>query len=173
MILREQEYNIKPFRKVKIGDPIYFEAIENGADEGCEKELVCDLAKIPFSNREAKVVLRENEDEYEGFKYKTLEILFATYKKTELAKKIFEAHRYKQWYPDLCKENKHLGCDTAQFEITIDDNYDVINTGADGYYGEFYHYKNNDAYIFSFSLDEDLFSWEDVEEKIKYLFNIK
>ena len=58
MVLREQEHNIKPFRKVKIGDPFYFEAIEAGADEGCEKELVCDLAKIPFSNREAKVVLR-------------------------------------------------------------------------------------------------------------------
>lgn len=87
MVLREQEYNIKPFRKVKIGDPFYFEAIENGADEGCEKELVCDLAKIPFSNREAKVVLRKNEDEYEGFRYRTLEILFATYKKLNWPRK--------------------------------------------------------------------------------------
>ena len=36
-----------------------------------------------------------------------------------------------------------------------------------------YMHSALDAYIFSFSLDEDLFSWEDVEEKIKYLFNIK
>lgn len=174
-IIKEEKFQIKPFRKIIIGDPMYLDSIENGTDSGCEKNLVAIYDKIPFSNRDAYVTIREIEDCYEfnGEKHQfyTIEVIIGSFKKG--LEKIYDTHLNHKYYPNKVKKHNDLGCDTAHFIIETDTNYDEISTGADGYYGDFYHYKNNDAYIISLSIDEDMMSFDEAVSLFKLLFQVK
>ena len=63
-----------------------------------------------------------------------------------------------------------LGCDTACFGIETNKTYYEFRTGADGYYGNYMTYKNNELYHINLSLDADLFDFDEVVRIMKYLF---
>lgn len=174
VIVREKRFQVKPFKRVEMYDPCY----------GTQNEMsdvvmsICTFCKLPISNREAEVLLREVHGTFdfngEEIPYTNFDVKFFSYRKdTEIAKKEIEAECENMCYPTLIKEKKDLGCDTARFIICVDDNELEILTGADGYYGRMVKYKNNYAYYFDFSLDDDVTDWDDLERKIKYLFQVK
>lgn len=68
------------------------------------------------------------------------------------------------------KVKRDLGCDTASFEIEVDGKYDEIHTGADGYYGIAYKFKQYYGSYIELSFDGDLFSYEDVKDIMLSLF---
>lgn len=52
-------YNVKPFRYIKIGDPMYLDDIETSKDIKMVKRLkkLVLNQKTPFTNRETKVIV--------------------------------------------------------------------------------------------------------------------
>jgi hypothetical protein len=174
-VVKEKIFSVKPFSYVRIGDPMYFEQMQEGDKNKALRELTCTFEKIPKTNREAKVRIREIvsdfKDEGKPYCFTQYEMLFYTARKTPLASKIIEAELDGKYYPDLIKRESELGCDTARFEMTINENWDEIHTGADGFFGMLHHYKNNEAYVFSIMLDEDMTSWEEVEQYVQYFFD--
>lgn len=172
--LKEKRFTVKPFRNVRIGDPYYFKEMINGSTNKSLKTITCNFDKIPVTKRIAGARIQEIEydysDEGENLKYTSIELMFFTSKKEEFCEKIIETELSGSYYPNHIKKQYELGCDTARFEIQIDENYDVIHTGSDGYYGYAHHYKNNDAFVFCVTFDGGLFSWEDVERYVAYFF---
>lgn len=171
-IVKETQFEIKPFTKVIIGDPMYLESIENGTTRGCEKDMVAIYNKIPFSNRNAYVTIRRIKDSFKSrdkeIFYYTTDIIVGSEKKT--IQSFYKVHLKDAWCPNYVKKHITLGCDTASFCICTDKNYNEISTGADGFFGDFYHYKNNNAYIFHLSLDEDMVSFNDAVAICELLF---
>jgi hypothetical protein len=172
---REKRFQVKPFKRVAMYDPWYGNTPEKLRDGAAN---ICTFCKLPVSNREAEVVLREVHGtfDYDGKKipYTNFEVRFFSYRKDiEFAKKEVEAECKNMCYPTLIKEKKELGCDTARFMVCVDENELEIYTGADGIYGRMAKYKNNYAYYFEFFLDGDITDWVSLEEKIKFLFQVK
>lgn len=178
-IIREEKIKVKPVKRISIYDPWYMEHIENNTCTGAEKNLVALFQKIPVANRNAQVIIREveteTEMEYGGkqFKYSSIILMFMQYKNEVSGIQVAHAHRENKYIPSLLKKHIELACDTARFDIKINDQYEEIHTGADGYYGDFYHYKDNLAHIFEIEFDASLYSFDEIKSKAKYLFDIK
>jgi hypothetical protein len=175
-ILRKTKFEVKPFRSVRIGDPYYFEEMENGSSNKYLKDITCDFPKIPFSNRFAGVVLTESETEWEenslSGKYRSYEVMFYMAKKDEIGNRIIQTELDDRYFPSMLKKEYHLGCDTAQFDICIDGKFENFQTGGDGWYGYCHHYRNNNAHVFAFSLDDDMTSYEEMTEYIRHTFHV-
>ena len=163
--LRKKEFEIKPFKHIRIGDPHYFEEMENGSTNKYLKEITCDMDVNP-----SKFGLVTVEDEMvtsEGFTFGNLRVnIYLANTKEQL-----EVYKSGKWYGDktLVKEYT-LGCDTAEFEIETDKSVDTFHTGADGYYGSLQHLKKGYGLICHFDLDADMFEFEDLVERFKALF---
>ena len=174
-ILSEKTYDIKPFSRVKIGDPLYFEEMENGSTNENLRTLTCDIDNITTSNRKAGARIRKLKCDYhdEDMDYDDVyyELTFYTARKTDVAEKIVEAELNGEYYVDLLKESRDLGCDTAEFIMWIDDNFSSIHTLADGHYGNMSRYKYNSVYVFNIVLNENAISWDKMEQMVKQFFN--
>ena len=174
-VINEKRFTVKPFKSVRIGDPMYFDEIAAGSPNKTLKKLTCDFGKIPFSNRTAGVRVRQIAYDYndEGTDITVMgtEMVFYSVKNTPLGSKIADVELRGEYMPTIIKDKYELGCDTACFEISVDGNDTTMHTGADGYYGYAHHYKNNDAYVFSIFLDEDAMTYSQMVEYVSYLFS--
>ena len=79
---------------------------------------------------------------------------------------------------DCNDNNKDLGCDTASFDIYVDNRYYHINTMADGFYGNVSTYRTKDnkstlGIVVTIWLDSAAYDYEEVINIFKYIFNIK
>lgn len=174
--IREEKFKIKASKKIIIGDPMYLEDIKAGKDTGCEKELVLIKKNFP-KQMEWECYVREikNSFDYAGkqVEYFTINILLVGVKaelsdsSKHIIKDMFEKGMY---YPHLLKKNGELGCDTARFVIETDNNFCEIHTGADGGYGGYLLYKNDDACRIELNVDADVLSFEDAVTTFKSLF---
>jgi hypothetical protein len=85
-----------------------------------------------------------------------------------------EAYKNGQWFGEnTMKKCYTLGCDTASYEIEVDGRYEKVHTGGDGYYGELRHMKQYYGLMLFLSFDGDLFSFEEIQKMIDYLFVFK
>lgn len=156
----------KPFTKITIGDEMYLDEIEKGTDTGCEKELVFDekFRGIKFG----KIKIEEiqwSEGKYDGIIYKVT-IAAAP------EEKIVDTYINDKWYGEKTKNISHeLGCDTASFIIETNYGYEEFRTGADGYYGYADKFKTPYGVLITLELFEDRFYYEDVINRMKYLFD--
>ena len=171
-VLQEEIIKIKAPTKLIIGDPSYLDAIEENNDVGCMKKLCLIKNKLP-GTMNAEIIIKEVEDEWLGYKFKSIYIdIIAVSNKIDINKQnnhleIFKSNRF---YPSLVSKQFDLGCDTACFEMTTNKGYYEFKTGADGSYGNYTIYKNNLAYHITLALDADLFDFDEIVDIMKYLF---
>lgn len=176
-ILNEKTYDIKPFSRVKIGDPLYFEEMANGSTNNNLKSLTCDIDNITTSNRKAGARIRKLKLDYldEDMDYDDVyyELTFYTARKTDVAENIVEAELNGEYYVHLLKESRDLGCDTAEFIMYIDDNFGSFHTLSDGHYGNISRYKYNAVYVFNILLNENASSWDQMNRMVEQFFKVK
>ena len=163
--VRTAEYRIKPFKHIRIGDPMYFDNIEAGIDVQRYKKFVCDIKTTCCKVGAIKIEEHTNHYDFGDFNHINVDV--------------FLAHNHEQldvykdgcWYgEDTLKKRYELGCDTARYEIEVDGRYEEVHTGADGFYGELQHMKQYYGLMLNLSFDASLFSFEDVERLMDYLF---
>ncbi len=84
--------------------------------------------------------------------------------------------RSRKWHKKisdlLSSEGNELSCDTSEFTIRIDGRERRIQTLADGSYGRVERYKKKNVMYFDFFLDSEVTGWEELEDKVRYLFRV-
>ena len=85
---------------------------------------------------DTEVHLLEMESTYGSITFKNIEmIIFLKYPSVKIGEVTNENFRVNWPVKEIKKEDKLLGCDTAEFLLDFNGNYNVISTGADGFYG--------------------------------------
>lgn len=173
-VVKEQAYDIKPFSRVKLGDP---EEMEKGSTNKNLKTLTCEIEKISTSNRTAGARIRKLKvdfyDEDMDYFNEYYVLTFYTARKTDVAEKIVEAELNGDYYHALIKETYDFGCDTSEFIMRVDDNFGTIHTLADGLFGYISRYKYNVVYVFNIFQKEEASSWLEMERIVEQFFKIK
>lgn len=168
IVIKTTEHRINPFKKIRIGDPLYFERLENGEDCKIYKNLVCDIkttcCKVGMVRINESVINAEFGD------FNQIDVdVFLAYNDEQL-----DVYKNGQWYGEkTLKHIYNLGCDTASYEIEVDGRYEKVHTGGDGYYGELRQMKQYYGLMLSLSFDGDLFAFDEVEKLMDYLFEFK
>lgn len=163
-ILHEEIIDIRGTTKLVIGDPFYLEAIANGTDCGAEKKLVFDgnISAAPLG----KMHLRKIHGNEGGIEYDTINVtVFQASKLPILKTYLNDMH-----YPDAIKKDIDLGCDTARFTIETKYGSDEFHTGADGYYGHLFQYKQYYGMKLELDFDGDMFDFDEVRTRMLALF---
>lgn len=176
---------IKPFRNIMIGDPDYFEELNNeelnpGSIDKKYKKTLQEMTLDTKTSccKKGVVVLAEIEESlYENKpepKYRSIYMEVALSCATDIERSLrdFKVYTSDKLYKNSVKSSHHLACDCAKFEICIDGRFDEVHTGSDGYYGYANELKQYYGFNVGFVFDEDLFSFEDVEKLATYWFEV-
>lgn len=163
-ILKEEIIDVRGTTKLTVGDPMYLENIANGTDRGCEKKLVFDgsISGAPLGKlRIRKIHCTENELEWDIIDVSVFQ-----------AGQPFMLDTYlgEQYYNGTIVKNIDLGCDTAHLEIHTKYGSDEFHTGADGYYGHLYKYKQGFGMDLNLSFDAEMFDYEEIKQRMLKLF---
>lgn len=156
---------IKAFHKVHIGDPYYYET-NKGLNLTIDKKLnSVKTGALMISEIQTK---SNYSDDY--YKQIIVDIALSPFEfNSPNTDKICETYLKGYNFKDTVKKNIKLACDTARYEIALDDNFDEISTGADGYYGNALIMKQYFGFDLELFFDGDLFTFEDIEKEFKYL----
>lgn len=166
--LKKEMARIKPFRNVRIGDPLYFEEMAAGSENKNLKTLTVDTKTRCCTAGACVISLDHNTND--SFEWDDIQVdVYLAADEQQLA-----TYLAGRWYGEKTVRERHqLGCDTARFEMEIDGRYDLFHTGADGFFGEAVKYKQYFGFSISLSFDPDFFSYDEIKERMEYLFNIK
>lgn len=168
VVVKTAEYKIKPFKKIRIGDPMYFDRLEAGEDLKVYKNLVCDIKTTCCKVGMVRINETEIGTQYGDFNQIDADV-FLAFNEEQL-----ETYKNGKWYgKKTLKHCYNLGCDTASYEIEVDGRYEKVHTGGDGYYGELRQMKQYYGLMLSLSFDGDLFTFEEIEKLMDYLFVIE
>lgn len=158
---------------ITIGDPGYLEELEQ--EEGTiNPRILNNMRKMtligykPRVSKVGSVTIKKVHcaDEEDGFEWDSIYIdIFLA--KDEAQLKVYEDDKF---FKNTIKEKRELGCDSASFIMDVDGRYEEFDTGADGYYGTVELMKEYFGFRMFLSLDADLFSMDDTEKTMKYLF---
>ena len=165
---RKEVFRIKPFKHIQIADPWYLEEyVEDPVKNKHLEEFIAafDVPDCKFG----KVRIKENvyTSEYDGSEFSCYEILAAVAPE----ERHVDTYLADKFYGELTvKDMTRLGCDTARFEIMVDDRVDVVHTGADGHYGDVIQFIPGYGAQIRINLDGGLFDFEDVMAMAKYWF---
>lgn len=163
-ILHEEILDVKGTTKLTIGDPMYLDAIANNTCTGDEKHLVFDgnISAAPMG----KMKLQKIHGKENGIEYDMINVtVFQAARPPIMNTYLKDMH-----YPDAIKKDIDLGCDTASFTIETKYGYDEFHTGADGFYGHIYQYKQYYGMKLELSFDEDLFDFDEIKRRMLALF---
>ena len=164
-IIKTSEYKIKPFKKIRIGDPMYFDRIADGEKAKMYQNLVCDIKTTCC--KVGMVRIEESSVKADFGEYNQIDVdVFLASNDEQL-----DVYKDGCWFGEESLKHRYtLGCDTASYEIEVDGRYEKVYTGADGYYGELKQMKQYYGLMLSLSFDADLFSFEEIEKLMDYLF---
>lgn len=162
-LIKQKAYSIKPFKEIVIGDPEYFEELE--------QDFVFESHSLPVTGRYAKVYLQLHKYSEDNISYNLWVMKFFTIVE-EQGKELEHTLLNGMYHPDLLLDEKELGCDGARFRFQVDGREDIIHTGGDGYYGHTIQYKDNRMHFFELSFDTNLFGEKDLEHMIHYFFQV-
>lgn len=163
-ILKEEIIDVRGTTKLIVGDPMYLDAITDGTDKGCEKELIFDgsISGAPLG----KLRIREIHCAENALEWDVIDVsVFQAGKPI-----ILETYLSDQYYNGTIVKNIDLGCDTACFEIHTKFGSDKFDTGADGYYGHFCKYKQYFGIELKLDFDGGLYDFEEVKQRMLNLF---
>lgn len=171
----------KPFKSISIGDPWYFEEMDElkDATDAVQKKHLKNLKKLTVSTKPrcckcGAVVISQEEGtfEYDNREYPIIQTIIDVYLSKDKAQ--LDVYLANKWYGEnTVKETHELGCDTAKFDMYVDDRFLQIHTCADGYYGVAELMKEYFGFRLRMSLDADALSFDDAVRNMAYLFNIK
>lgn len=163
-ILKEEIIDVRGTTKLTVGDPMYLDAITDGTDKCCEKELIFDgsISGAPLG----KLRIREIHCAENALEWDVIDVsVFQAGKPI-----ILETYLSDQYYNGTIVKNIDLGCDTACFEIHTKFGSDKFDTGADGYYGHFCKYKQYFGMELKLDFDGGLYDFEEVKQRMLNLF---
>lgn len=163
-IIKEKIIPVWGTTKLCVGDPYYLISIKNGTDKGCMKDLVFDGSISAAKNGKIRIALRHYSENDIEFDMITVTIVQGS------VERMLDVYLEGKYFKDTLKEQKELGCDTACFEITTKFGFDNFDTGADGYYGTLCKYKQHYGMMLDLSFDADLYSFDEIEERMLKLF---
>ena len=171
-IINEATTRIKMPKKLYIGDPLYFEEYENDASE-LKRLTYVNTFRRPDWIGSLKIVEGEETYQFNGKEstLKTIDLHAYFAPNEELLKLYEEDKKYK--YQKV--STLQIGVDTAKYIIGFDDQEQTIRTGADGFWGAVYEYKNKgklEGLTFDLGLG-DLYSFDEAKKKLEYLFDTK
>lgn len=171
-ILKETIHRIMPFSHLKIGDPMYFDEIDNGSDNVRLQELTCNL-EIPDckcgATKIEKIMYEDQNTEQSGLQSYTI-IKVSVYLAN--SNKQLDTYLADKWFGEKSvKQRKQLGCDTAKYLLEVDERSCVIDSTADGYYGELLELKCGYGMMLYLWFDNDITCYEEVCSLMEYLFN--
>lgn len=169
-VLRQEIYNIKPFREVLVTDPWYLEQEDT---KNCP-DLV--FHEKPRCCKFGKILIKEISDSYDNLDYKQIDIsIILTAHERQM-----DVYLDDKMHKGTIKRQESLGCDTAQFMMQICNKKGQIreieiDTGADGYYGQATKYKEGYGMRIDLWLDADVVSFEEIRQEMSYLldFNLE
>ena len=163
-ILKEEIIDVRGTTKLTVGDPMYLDAIADGTDRGCEKKLVFDgsISGAPLGKlRIRKIHCIEN-----GLEWDVVDV--SVFQASQPF--MFNVYLDEKYYNGTIIKDIDLGCDTACFEIRTKFGLDKFDTGADGYYGHFYKYKQHFGMELKLDFDGGLYDFEEVKQRMLSLF---
>lgn len=179
--MKSTEFKFQTPTNVRIGDELYFDQVSNDPKM---LDLIFDKCIPPYFISGIKIAEMEHEEDLAP--WTKVIIAFAPNKKIKILNDSKD-----ETYDDLlniylagfqledCNDNnKDLGCDTASFDIYVDNRYYHINTMADGFYGNVSTYRTKDnkstlGIVVTIWLDSAAYDYEEVINIFKYIFNIK
>lgn len=167
----KEVYDIETPTSIVIGDPSYFEEMEDPKVSERVKNNMRRLTliknKIPKTHK-ARLIFSELA--MDGFEPGD-EFLVHEAKVVICNEKYLDTYCNDQYYPDAVLEDEDLGCDTAQYTIYVgDDRYYNVHTGADGYFGQKMVNKAQFGFVVSFTFPSDLMEEEEMRQILAYLF---
>ena len=163
-ILKEETFDVCGTTKLTVGDPMYLEAIGDGTDKDCEKKLVFDgsISGAPLG----KLRIREIHCIENGLEWDVVDV--SVFQAGQLF--MLETYLSEKYYNGTIIKDIDLGCDTACFEICTKFGSDKFDTGADGYYGHLYKYKQHFGMELKLDFDGGLYDFEEVKQRMLELF---
>lgn len=163
-ILKEETFDVCGTPKLTVGDPMYLEAIADGTDKDCEKKLVFDgsISGAPLG----KLRIREIHCIENGLEWDVVDV--SVFQAGQLF--MLETYLSEKYYNGTIIKDIDLGCDTACFEICTKFGSDKFDTGADGYYGHLYKYKQHFGMELKLDFDGGLYDFEEVKQRMLELF---
>jgi len=163
-ILKEETFDVCGTTKLTVGDPMYLEAIADGTDKDCEKKLVFDgsISGAPLG----KLRIREIHCIENGLEWDVVDV--SVFQAGQLF--MLETYLSEKYYNGTIIKDIDLGCDTACFEICTKFGSDKFDTGADGYYGHLYKYKQHFGMELKLDFDGGLYDFEEVKQRMLELF---
>lgn len=169
-ILKEKQIFVHGSKKIKIGDPSYFKALEAGSTNKNLLKLTFDgcISWAPIAKMKIQLQKVDYTSEYGDGSYK--EIL-VTIGQSGFEKEV-STYLNGMYYPDLLAKKYQLGCDTAEFEFHTQYGSDLFHTGADGYYGDLFKFKRQHGMLLMLSFDADLFTFEEIEKRMLRLYPV-
>ncbi len=75
-----------------------------------------------------------------------------------------------KYYPQFCKAEYNLNCETAHFDIETKFGSDSFDTGADGYYGHLIQMKQYHGMFLELDFAGDLFTIDEIETRMLKLW---
>lgn len=184
-ILNFKVIPIKPFKNITVGDPDYFEELNEeernpGTLSHKNKKILKDLTLDTKTSccKQGVVVIAEVEERlYEDkpeprFSSIYMEVALSSASNFEKSLQDFKVYTSDKIYKNSVKSSHNLACDGAKFEICVDGRFDEVHTGADGSYGYANEMKQYYGFNMGFVFDSDLFSMEDVEKMASYWFEV-
>ena len=140
-VLKEENFEIAPISRIRIGDPMYFV----NQSEGLEFTLDTE---VPRNKYNGVMIQHIQEDwEFEGEpqppimyqRYIIYSVTLMDYVNAEKQGIVFD---------NLTVDKGELGCDSASFAVCIDNQRSiVIHDGTDGGYGDWTKYKDGSLII--------------------------
>lgn len=157
-------------KHICIGDNLYLEEIARGEASKGAKDAVLDET---FGNlRHGMMLVQEVEAEYQGDTIQVTRVraAYSSYADKGKAFDDFATYLSGNYYEEGLKKAKELGCDTASFEVSIDDRTDTISTGADGLYGYALVMKQYYGLSLGFEIDSLFLPFDEAVREFSYLF---
>ena len=171
-ILKEQKVAITMPKAISIGDPMYFDDYQNDpkrlAELTYERNFRRPTWKAAFKFIESEESFQLGEKTHS---YKMNSLLIACAPTEEQV----DTYLNEEYYRGQKPKTIQIGVDTAEYSLAINDMSILVKTGGDGCVGSATEYDRGqklEGIFIELSLS-DLQSYEDWQQDIEYLFNIK
>ena len=160
----KETYKVKCPERIVFGDPLYFCEFEGEQ----LKKLVVDL-DVPRHFAAAVTLQEAPIKDYPDMIGRVMTLYLAP-------EKFLPIYMQQMRFESQDVYEKEIGVDTARYRLRVDDREDVIETGGDGYWGQYMDYTRRigkkeylDAVILSIAIPDEM-DMNDMRRYLHYFF---